>query len=89
MLEGKTIEKDKFRRMVGQEVTLTWLEQDETAMREPIVIENQEGLGMKMPSEELTIDEIAEMVGEATPIEVIGISSRFSKYTISNWTSKM
>lgn len=63
--------------MTGQEVSLTWLEQDEDAMREPIVIEKPDGLGMKMPSEDITIEEIAEIVGEATPVEVIGTSSLY------------
>lgn len=77
MLEGRAIEPETFRRMTGQEVSLTWLEQDEDAMREPIVIEKPDGLGMKMPSEDITIEEIAEIVGEATPVEVIGTSSLY------------
>lgn len=72
MLEGKAIEKETFKRMAGEEVNLAWMEQDENAMREPIVIENPEGLGMKMPSVGTSIEDIAETIGEATPIEVIG-----------------
>ena len=74
MLEGKTILKDPFKRMKGEDVCLTWLEQDPHAMEEPIVIESPEGLGMKMPLEELTVAEIAVVLGEATPIDVIGLS---------------
>jgi F-box/leucine-rich repeat protein 10/11 len=72
MLEGKAIENDNFRRIVGSEVNLSWLEHDESAMKEPVVIEDPEGLGLKMPSDELTIQGIAEILGEDTPIEVIG-----------------
>lgn len=72
MLEGKSIKDDPFKRMQGSEVGLEWLEADEDAMREPIVIEVPEGLGMKMPPKSLTVDEVAEIVGEETPVEVIG-----------------
>lgn len=74
MLEGKPILKDPFKRMKGEDVCLAWLEQDPHAMEEPIVIETPEGLGMKMPLEELTVANIAVILGEATPIEVIGLS---------------
>lgn len=72
ILEGKTIKDDSFKRMKGSEVGLEWLESDDTAMREPFVVESPEGLGMKMPDEEFSIDDVAEVVGEDTPVEVIG-----------------
>lgn len=59
--------------MHGSDLSLSWVEEDETAMREPIVIENPDGLGMKMPSSNLTVDDIAKLVGEDTPVEVIGV----------------
>ena len=74
MLEGKPILNDPFKRMKGEDVCLAWLEQDPHAMEEPVVIETPEGLGMKMPLEELTVPNIAVILGEATPIEVIGLS---------------
>lgn len=64
---------DPFSRMDGEKVSLSWVEEDETAMREPIVIEKPDGLGMKMPSVDLTVDDVAELVGEETPLEVIGM----------------
>jgi hypothetical protein len=74
MLEGKPILKDPFERMKGEDVCLAWLEQNPHAMEEPIIIESPEGLGMKMPLEDLTVANIAVILGEATPIEVIGLS---------------
>ena len=73
MLEGKPILRDPFKRMKGEDVSLAWVEQDPHAMKEPIVIETPEGLDMKMPLEELTVAGIAVILGEATPIEVIGL----------------
>lgn len=60
--------------MKGEDVCLTWLDQDSQAMEEPIVIETPEGLGMEMPPKGLTIAGIADTLGETTPIEVIGLS---------------
>ena len=40
-------------------------------MREPIVIEKTDGLGLKMP-EDITVAEISEILGPSTPVEVIG-----------------
>ena len=74
MLEGKKISGDPFRRMKGAEVGEEWLENDETAMREPIVIESPEGLGMKMPPKSFTVADVAEAVGVEHPVEVIGAS---------------
>ena len=59
--------------MKGEDVCLTWLEQDPHAMEEPIVIETPEGLGMKMPPKELSVTDISEILGETTPVEVIGL----------------
>jgi F-box and leucine-rich repeat protein 10/11 len=71
MLETKEIKKDSFKRFKGSELE-EWLEQDDDALREPIVIENPEGLGMTMPPNNFSVEDVAEMIGEDTPVEVIG-----------------
>ena len=80
MLEGKPILKESFKRMNGEDVCLTWIEQDPHAMEEPTVIETPEGLGMKMPPVELSVAGVSEILGEKTPIEVIGLT--FPSYRI-------
>lgn len=88
MLEGKPILEESFKRMKGEDVCLAWLEQDPHAMEEPIVVETPEGLGMKMPHEELSIADISEILGEATSIEVIGlILTSYHTVTRSNSAS--
>ena len=71
LLETKEIKKDPFKRLQGSELE-SWLEEDEDALREPIIIEQPEGLGMKMPPRDLTVEHVAEYIGEDTPLEVIG-----------------
>ena len=71
MMQGKAIKSDPFKRMHGSEVAVEWLENDPSAMREPIVIEKPDGLGLKMP-EDIAVADIAEILGPSTPVEVIG-----------------
>jgi hypothetical protein len=72
VIRDKTIHPDTFRRVKGEDLSREWLEQDPLAMTEPIVIENAEGLGMRMPGKEFTVSNVAELVGPDTPVEVMG-----------------
>ena len=72
MMENKVIKNAPFRRMKGSELD-SWLDDDEAAMKEPIIFEKPDGLGMKMPPEGLTVEHIAEYIGEDVSLEVIGI----------------
>ena len=71
MLETKEIKKDPFKRFKGSELE-EWLEQEDDALREPIVIENPDGLGMTMPPNSFSVEDVAELIGGGTPVEVIG-----------------
>lgn len=44
----------------------------EDSLREPVVIQDEAGLGMTMPSREITVGQVSDAVGPTTPIEVIG-----------------
>ncbi|RDX45442.1 Clavaminate synthase-like protein [Lentinus brumalis] len=87
MMEGKTIKKDPFRRMEGSEVGIEWLDNDESAMKEPVVIESQEGLGMKMPPPGFTVDDVVESLGEDHPVEVIDVATQANlpHWTLGKW----
>ncbi|KAG6910882.1 hypothetical protein DXG01_006565 [Tephrocybe rancida] len=86
-LEQKSIKEDPFKRLTGPDVGLEWLEEDPTAMTEPVVIEQPDGLGMTMPSNDFTVDDVAELVGEDTPVEVIDVASQSTSpgWTLGKW----
>ncbi|KAF8810703.1 jumonji superfamily protein [Phlegmacium glaucopus] len=88
MLETKEIKKDPFKRFKGSELE-EWLEQDDDALREPIVIENPEGLGMTMPPNTLTVEDVAEVIGEGTPVEVIDVASQSTSpgWDLGKWAT--
>lgn len=71
-LEKRATAGDPYPRMQGSELTLEWLANDENAMTEPLLVEKPEGLGMQMPDPELTVADIAQIVGPDTPVEVMG-----------------
>jgi F-box/leucine-rich repeat protein 10/11 len=75
-LESKTFSRDEFKRMGGSDLTEEWLYNDATAMTEPVIVERPDGLGMMMPPSSLTVPEIANILGQETPLEVIGLRSR-------------
>lgn len=71
-MENKVIKKAPFKRVKGVDLD-SWLENEpDNAMKEPIIIEKPDGLGMKMPPDGLTVEHVAEYIGEDVPLEVIG-----------------
>jgi F-box and leucine-rich repeat protein 10/11 len=67
ILEGKDIKDDSFKRMKGAEVSMEWLQNGDDAMKEPIVILEPDGLGMRMPEkEDFGVEDVARIVGEDT-----------------------
>ncbi|KAF8558444.1 Clavaminate synthase-like protein [Imleria badia] len=87
VIQSKPIKDDEFRRMNGSDVGLEWLENDENSMKEPIVIENPEGLGMKMPDADFTVSDVADIVGHETPVEVIDVATQSNSpgWTLGKW----
>ncbi|BGP17296.1 JmjC domain-containing histone demethylation protein 1 [Rhodosporidiobolus nylandii] len=70
-----------FRRMRAEELTDEWVYGEE-GFKEPFVVEEPEGLGMKMPPTTTTVRDVAELVGPETPLEVIDVASQSS---LNNW----
>ncbi|KAG8760511.1 JmjC domain-containing histone demethylation protein 1 [Serendipita sp. 396] len=85
--ESKKYSPDNFRRMNGSDIGMEWILRDESAMKEPIVIEAPEGLGMKMPPKEMTVRDVANEVGPDTHVEVIDVQSQSNcpGWTLGKW----
>ncbi|KAF8526841.1 jumonji protein [Hysterangium stoloniferum] len=88
IIETKPIKSDNFRRLKGSEVNADWLEQDTEALKEPIVIENPDGLGMRMPDKDFTVATVAEIVGPQVPVEVIDVASQSNSpnWNLQKWS---
>lgn len=62
MLATRKVTEDAFREMRADELTDEWLMGDE-GLVEPFWVRRPEGLGMKMPRSDISIEEIARIVG--------------------------
>ncbi|KAI0028349.1 hypothetical protein K488DRAFT_80716 [Vararia minispora EC-137] len=87
MLSSKSFAADLFKRMAGAELCQEWLNSDPSAMKEPVVIPDPDGLGMKMPPRDLTVGRIAQMLGVDMPVEVIDVATQsgLSGWTVGRW----
>ncbi|KAI5117638.1 hypothetical protein M0805_008445 [Coniferiporia weirii] len=81
--------RDPFRHMSGSELSREWVDGDPTALLEPVLIEAPDGLGMSMPPAGLTVSDIARIVGEDTPVEVMDVATQSNTpgYTLSKWAA--
>ena len=66
VLATRATTEGAFKTIKAEEITEAWLYHNEEAMTEPFVVEYPEGLGMEMPSSDMTISEIARIVGTLT-----------------------
>ncbi|KAI0822678.1 Clavaminate synthase-like protein [Trametes gibbosa] len=87
MMEGRVIKRDPFARMKGSDVGIEWLENDQDAMNEPIMVESEEGLGMKMPPDGFTVADVVEALGQDHPVEVIDVATQSNtpNWTLGKW----
>lgn len=84
VLATRPITTGAFRTYKAEDLTDEWLwDRPDEAFREPFAVESPEGLGMRMPRGNLPIEEIARIVGEDTPLEVIDCAAQSS---LANWT---
>ena len=113
------ISEDRYRRMKGDEWCMKWIEEDENAFNEPVMVpsktrrkreanEDMEAAeesvpaptkdssklepvptsipGMLVPPRNITIWNIAEILGYDTPIEVIDVASQRSSFSATGST---
>ena len=80
---------DNFPRLPGSLLTKSWIESDDQEQypptlyygdkREPLVVSKQDGgidsMGGKLPAKDLTVADVARLVGPQRTVEVIGSST--------------
>ncbi|KAG0172881.1 JmjC domain-containing histone demethylation protein 1 [Apophysomyces sp. BC1015] len=87
ILRAKTFANDPFKRYSGEDVTLELIQK--TGMAQPFVVEKPEGLDMQMPSDNITVYDIAQAVGEDRPVEVIDVATQaeLPGWTMGQWAA--
>ncbi|KAK3831954.1 MAG: hypothetical protein J3R72DRAFT_373090, partial [Linnemannia gamsii] len=90
LLESHQFQPDKFERIQGKDLTVDWLRV--TGFREPIIVKQDEdgttdGLDMKMPEATLTVDDVRDLVGADTSVEVIDVATQSEQvdWNMGSW----
>jgi hypothetical protein len=84
IIRSKRFAPNNFTRMKGDAVTLEWTMK--TGMREPFIIEEPEGLHMQMPSQSITVDQIADACGRDRDVEAMEVlTQQEKKMTLDEW----
>ncbi|KAJ3192629.1 JmjC domain-containing histone demethylation protein 1 [Irineochytrium annulatum] len=85
LLSTKRFVPNKFKRLLGHEATAAWAKS--TGIREPVIIEDPDGLGMIMPSSSLTVSQVADACGRDRVIEVMEVSTQSERQmTLEEWS---
>ncbi|ORY47061.1 hypothetical protein BCR33DRAFT_715425, partial [Rhizoclosmatium globosum] len=70
----------------GESVTLEWLRL--TGMKEPFLVEEPDGLDMKMPPRTLTVDQVADACGRDKIVDAMEVLTQADKQmTLDDWAS--
>ncbi|GAN07809.1 jumonji protein [Mucor ambiguus] len=87
LLAVKSFKRDKFKRYTAKQVNMDLLRK--TGLREPFVVEqNEPELDMRMPKSDITVYDIARLVGgDDHPVEVIDVASQSESpgWTMGRW----
>ncbi|KAM0789651.1 hypothetical protein ACM66B_000453 [Microbotryomycetes sp. NB124-2] len=87
--ETRPMVENAFKSYRGSELTDEWVWNNPDSFREPFLIEKPDGLDMRMPPRDTSIQRISELVGPDTPIEVIDVASQSSlaHWTLQQWAN--
>ncbi|KAK4510081.1 uncharacterized protein ATC70_006250 [Mucor velutinosus] len=87
LLAVKSFKRDKFKRYTAKQINMDLLRK--TGLREPFVVEqNEPELDMRMPKNDITVYDIARLVGgDDHPVEVIDVASQSESpgWTMGRW----
>ncbi|KAI9344319.1 hypothetical protein BDR26DRAFT_212314 [Obelidium mucronatum] len=84
LLRAKRFAPNKFAYVNGEAVTIEWLRK--TGMKEPFLIEEPDGLDMKMPPSALTVDQVADACGRDKIVDAMEVLTQADKQmTLDEW----
>ncbi|KAI8612775.1 hypothetical protein BC830DRAFT_1244445, partial [Chytriomyces sp. MP71] len=84
LLRAKRFAPNKFAYVDGDMVTMDWVRR--TGLREPFLVQNPDGLDMKMPPSSLTVDQVADACGRDKIVEAMEVLTQQDKQmTLDEW----
>jgi len=90
LLDSHQFLPDKFERIQGKDLTLDRLRTN--GFKEPLIVKRDsdgttDGLDMKMPEDTLTVDNVRDLVGPETSVEVIDVATQSEQldWNLASW----
>ncbi|GAB5592786.1 JmjC domain-containing histone demethylation protein 1 [Umbelopsis nana] len=85
IINSKQFTADPFKRYRGDQVSLDMIRQN--GLTEPIVFPDPAGLDLTMPPSDITVRDIADLVGGDTPVDVIDVATQAEQpgWTMKKW----
>ncbi|KAJ2726579.1 JmjC domain-containing histone demethylation protein 1 [Coemansia sp. Benny D115] len=87
-LERHEFQKDEFERLDdGTQVTREWLRSRDN--NDPFIVTDSKGLQMQMPDSTMTVRDVAQIIGEGTPVSVMDVLTQeeLSGWTLGDWAA--
>ncbi|KAM9792272.1 lysine (K)-specific demethylase 2Aa [Neosynchiropus ocellatus] len=84
-VKSQRFNSDKVLHLQGKEFTYEFVQK--TGLREPIVFEKRDGLGIKMPEPDFSVNDVKMFVGSRRMVDVMDVSTqKGTEMSMAQWT---
>uniref|UniRef100_A0A671RXD7 [histone H3]-dimethyl-L-lysine(36) demethylase n=1 Tax=Sinocyclocheilus anshuiensis TaxID=1608454 RepID=A0A671RXD7_9TELE len=85
-LHNKRFSSDRVKRMEGKDLTYEYIQR--CGLRDPIIFERPDGLGIKMPDPDFSVNDVKSLVGSRRMIDVMDVSTqKGTEMSMMQWKS--
>uniref|UniRef100_A0A673MXR8 [histone H3]-dimethyl-L-lysine(36) demethylase n=1 Tax=Sinocyclocheilus rhinocerous TaxID=307959 RepID=A0A673MXR8_9TELE len=85
-LHNKRFSSDRVKRMEGKDLTYEYIQK--CGLRDPIIFERPDGLGIKMPDPDFSVNDVKSLVGSRRMIDVMDVSTqKGTEMSMMQWKS--
>uniref|UniRef100_A0A672QN31 [histone H3]-dimethyl-L-lysine(36) demethylase n=1 Tax=Sinocyclocheilus grahami TaxID=75366 RepID=A0A672QN31_SINGR len=85
-LHSKRFSSDRVKRMEGKDLTYEYIQR--CGLRDPIIFERPDGLGIKMPDPDFSVNDVKSLVGSRRMIDVMDVSTqKGTEMSMMQWNS--
>uniref|UniRef100_A0A8C1QAR0 [histone H3]-dimethyl-L-lysine(36) demethylase n=1 Tax=Cyprinus carpio TaxID=7962 RepID=A0A8C1QAR0_CYPCA len=85
-LHNNRFSSDRIKRMEGKDLTYEYIQR--CGLRDPIIFERPEGLGIKMPDPDFSVNDVKSLVGSRRMIDVMDVATqKGTEMSMTQWKS--
>ncbi|TRY89954.1 hypothetical protein DNTS_001675 [Danionella cerebrum] len=83
-LHSSSFNSDRVKRMVGKEFSFEYVQR--SGLRDPIIFEKPDGLGIKMPDSDFSVNDVKMFVGSRRMIDVMDVATqKATEMSMAQW----